>query len=83
MLRQKDLKDLAMRHGFGHAMRSKRIDNAERAGRYVAKYVSKAVDGDLRSIGGMPREGGYRGVSGPGPRQGATDCRWRRSGVRR
>jgi len=44
MLRQRDLKLLAMAHGFGHAMKAKRIDSAERACSYVAKYVSKAVD---------------------------------------
>jgi len=44
MLKQKDLKHLALAHGFGHSFKSRRIDSHVLASEYVAKYVAKSVD---------------------------------------
>jgi hypothetical protein len=76
-LNKKLLRDLLIEHGFGHAMKLDRIGGSqhgpkarslERVARYVAKYVSKAVDCRDRvpwkDAGGVRRQrGGYRAWS--------------------
>ena len=44
MLNQRNMKQLAMAHGFGHSFKSKRIDSHWGASEYVSKYVSKSAD---------------------------------------